>query len=302
MGPTASGKTAASICIAQEIGCEIISVDSALVYRGMDIGTAKPDETERQGIPHHLIDIIEPNDVFSAGAFRDRALSLIQEIQERGKIPLLAGGTMLYFNTLFNGLARLPSANPEVRAEIEAEAQQKGWKFMHALLHSFDPESAGRIHPNDPQRIQRAIEVYRVSGKTLTQFRSESVDETLPFSQIKMVITPKERSTLHQKISDRFHLMLEQGFMAEVEQLLIRGDLKPDMPSMRTVGYRQAWQYLRGEMDYQEMVERAIIATRQLAKRQYTWLRKQEDAGYYFSDDKNMLSLMLSELKSRLNS
>jgi tRNA dimethylallyltransferase len=300
MGPTASGKTALSIDIAEAFGCEIISVDSALVYRQLDIGTAKPTVEEMSGIPHHLIDIIEPTETFSTGAFREQALQLMKEITERGKLPLLVGGTMLYFNALFNGLAKLPSANPQIRAEIELEALEKGWLVLHRQLAEVDPAAAKRIHPNDPQRIQRALEVYRIVGKSLTQLCEEAAVEPIPYRQIRMVLAPAERKLLHEKIALRFHKMLAQGFLDEVKKLRSRGDLDKAMPSMRAVGYRQAWEHLEGDYGYDELVEKGIIATRQLAKRQFTWLRKQSTASHYQSEDPELLSHVLSDLKKQL--
>ncbi len=300
MGPTASGKTALSIAIAEVFDCEIISVDSALVYQSMDIGTAKPSVEEMKGIPHHLIDIIDPVDVFSTGAFRARSLQLMKEISERGSVPLLVGGTMLYFNALYNGLAQLPAANSQIRTEIEREAEKQGWQAMHELLGTVDPKAAVRIHPNDPQRIQRALEVFRITGKSLTQLCEEASNEPIPYRQIRMVVAPTERARLHKRIEARFNQMLETGFLDEVEGLYRRGDLNESMPSIRTVGYRQAWRYLEGHYDYDEMVERAVIATRQLAKRQFTWLRKQTSADHYQSEEVALVDSVLSKLKKQI--
>jgi len=300
MGPTASGKTALSIKIAEEFNCEIISVDSALVYRHLNIGTAKPTIEEMRGVPHHLIDIIEPAESFSTGAFREQSLQLMEEITLRGKIPLLVGGTMLYFNALFNGLAKLPTANQAIRDEIEDEARDLGWQAMHDQLKQIDPVAAKRIHPNDPQRIQRALEVFRVTGKSLTQLCEEATNEPLPYRQIKIVLARSDRKMLHKLIEIRFKEMLATGFIKEVEALRDRGDLNESMPSIRTVGYRQAWQYLEGFYSHDEMVERGVIATRQLAKRQFTWLRKQTTATHYRSEDKQLVNHVLSDLQKQL--
>jgi tRNA dimethylallyltransferase len=249
MGPTASGKTALSVQLAQALGGEIISVDSALVFKGMDIGTAKPKPEERGGIPHHLIDILDPSESFSTGQFRTQALSLMDAITRRGKIPILVGGTMLYFNALFNGLAVLPEANPAIRAKLDQDLKQLGKEVLHQRLADIDPQAAARIHPNDPQRIQRALEVFEISGKSLSSFFNAGQDEDLPYQKIKLIIAPSDRKILHSIIAQRFRNMLEQGFINEVETLYQRGDLTEKMPSIRAVGYRQAWAYLQGEDD-----------------------------------------------------
>ena len=285
MGPTASGKTALSIQLAQQLNAEIISVDSALVFKGMDIGTAKPTLEERAGIAHHLIDILDPSESFSAGAFRARALELMANITARGKLPLLVGGTMLYFNSLFYGLAKLPTANAELREQLDAEARLIGKAAMHAKLQVIDPVAAARIHPNDPQRVQRALEVYALSGKSMTQLHEQAKAEEIPYQKIKLIIAPRDRGVLHRKIAQRFKLMLQQGFVEEVEALYSRGDLSVQMPSMRAVGYRQVWSYLAGEINAEEMQELGIIATRQLAKRQFTWLRRETDAQTFYTED-----------------
>jgi len=272
MGPTASGKTDLAIKLAQQCNCEIISVDSALIYKGMDIGTAKPTAAERQKAPHALVDIIDPLDTYSAGDFRRDALSLMAEICARGHTPLLVGGTMLYYKALVDGLSPLPSASPAIRVAIEKEAEIKGWQAMHDLLKEIDPVSAARIHVNDPQRLSRAIEVYRISGKSLTELTAIK-SESIPYNIKQFAIAPSEKSVLHARIEQRFHLMLKAGFEQEVRALYERGDLHLDLPSMRCVGYRQMWEYLQGTLDYEEMVFRGIVATRQLAKRQMTWLR-----------------------------
>ncbi len=300
MGPTASGKTALSVQMAQALNAEIISVDSALVYRGMDIGTAKPTVDERGGIIHHLIDILDPVESFSTGQFRELALKLMADITSRGKIPLLTGGTMLYFNTLFHGLAKLPSASAEIRAKLDQEAARYGKEYMHQRLLAIDPEAAARIHPNDPQRIQRALEVYEITGKPLSLLHAEAKIETLPYYNIKLIIAPEDRKILHRNIAQRFQSMLEQGLVEEVQALYERDDLTEQLPAIRAVGYRQVWSYLRGEYDYASMQEKAVVATRQLAKRQFTWLRRHQDAHWLISGQENLLeqSVMLVKSKS----
>ncbi|MDP2559724.1 tRNA (adenosine(37)-N6)-dimethylallyltransferase MiaA [Psychrobium sp. 1_MG-2023] len=272
MGPTASGKTELAIRLCEQYDCEIISVDSALIYRGMDIGSAKPTAQEQARAPHLLIDILDPSVSYSAADFRKDALRLMTEITERGKTPLLVGGTMMYFKALLDGLSPLPAADPKVREQIEAEAKEHGWDYVHQQLAQVDSVSAKRIHPNDPQRVSRALEVYRISGKSMTELTAV-VDNELPFDVVQFAIYPDERSELHQRIEQRYHLMLKQGFEQEVQALYQRGDLHVDMPSIRCVGYRQMWDYLDGKLDYDDMVYRGIVATRQLAKRQMTWLR-----------------------------
>lgn len=296
MGPTASGKTRLAIQLAQTLDGEVISVDSALVYRGMDIGTAKPSVEEREGVPHHLIDIIDPAEAFSTGQFRERALELMEDITARGRLPILAGGTMLYFNALFNGLAELPVADESVRREIDAEAARVGWVKLHEELARIDPEAAARIHPNDPQRIQRALEVYRLVGISLSELCSRGRSAPPPFNILRFVIAPSDRAALHGLIRQRFLSMLEQGLVEEVRGLYERGDLHENLPSIRAVGYRQVWAYLRGEWDYLEMVERGVVATRQFAKRQYTWLRREQGAGRLVSEDAGVLEKMLNTI------
>jgi len=300
MGPTASGKTELAVQLAQKIDAEIISVDSALVFKGMDIGTAKPTEQERQSIPHHLIDILDPAEAYSTGRFRKSALQLMNDITQRGKIPILTGGTMLYFNSLFNGLAELPEAQPEIREKLDNELACNGKKAMHERLKAIDPESAERIHPNDPQRMQRALEVYEISGKPLTQFFRESQQNTIPFKSIKLIVAPEQRKQLHIKIEERFRLMVEKGLVDEVEALYNRGDLTVDLPAIRAVGYRQTWSYLEGEYNLDMMIEKGIIATRQLAKRQFTWLRREGDAMQFISAEKNLLEKVFSQIKLKL--
>ena len=293
MGPTGAGKTALSVAMAQTLNAEIISVDSALVFKGMDIGTAKPTLAERGGVPHHLIDIIDPSEAFSTGQFRTAALALMVDITRRGKLPLLVGGTMLYFSALTQGLAKLPEADPQIRARLDAELATLGKEALHARLAQVDPPSAARIHVNDPQRIQRALEVYEISGQPLSGFfqAEQQTDQTHRF--IKLILAPQQRQTLHEKIALRFRVMLEQGFLDEVKVLRARGDLHENLPSIRCVGYRQAWAYLNGEYELTTLEEKAIAATRQLAKRQFTWLRKEQNAGELISEAPDLLEQAL---------
>jgi tRNA dimethylallyltransferase len=276
MGPTASGKTELAIRLRQQYPVEIISVDSALIYKGMDIGTAKPDAEELALAPHRLIDILDPAKSYSAADFRRDALNEIAKIHAEGKIPLLVGGTMLYFKALLQGLSPLPAANPEIRAQIEKESQEKGWQALHNELKQIDPVSAERIHPNDPQRLSRALEVYRISGKSLTEL-TETKGEPLPFRVKQFAVAPKDRALLHKRIELRFEKMIQAGFEDEVKALYAREDLHPDLPSIRCVGYRQMWEYLDGESTLDDAIFRGICATRQLAKRQITWLRSWDD-------------------------
>ncbi|HHH39602.1 MAG TPA: tRNA (adenosine(37)-N6)-dimethylallyltransferase MiaA [Sedimenticola sp.] len=274
MGPTAAGKTGLAIELVQRLPCEIVSVDSALVYRGMDIGTAKPDAAELARAPHRLIDICDPAESYSAARFRADALREMEAITRAGRVPLLVGGTMLYFRALEQGLSPLPAADAGIRAGIEAEAARAGWAAMHRLLARVDPQAAARIHPNDPQRIQRALEVYRITGQPLSRLQGRrGRAEHFPYRPVKLIRAPRDRAQLHQRIEARFRQMLERGFEAEVRQLLARDDLGPEMPSLRLVGYRQMVKYLRDEWDRETMIEKGIVATRQLAKRQFTWLR-----------------------------
>lgn len=273
MGPTASGKTDLAFTIADEYPCDIISVDSVMVYRSLDIGSAKPDGETLKKYPHHLVDILEPSQSYSAANFRDDALRLIKESHGNNKIPLLVGGTLLYFGALLRGLSKMPSADPEVRKKISDLAGEKGWEFVHDRLAEVDPLAAERIHPNDPQRIQRAMEVYELTGTSISDWHAESEQNELPFKPLKFALIPEDRARLHKLIEQRFDLMLEQGFLEEAQQLFRCETLHEDLPSMRSVGYRQAWKYFAGEYDVTMMREKAIIATRQLAKRQLTWLR-----------------------------
>lgn len=283
MGPTASGKTQLAIDLAASLPLEIISVDSALIYKGMDIGTAKPSSELLQQVPHHLIDIKDPIESYSAADFCHDAATLIRDIHTRGKIPFLVGGTMLYFRSLWQGLSNLPAADPHIRQQVDARAVEVGWQTLHDELKKIDPISAARIHPNDPQRLQRALEVFYISGRPLSAFFAE--DKNQPsYRALKLAIAPNDRGVLHQRIAQRFDVMLEHGFIDEVTKLKVRGDLSLDLPSMRSVGYRQVWQYLDGLYDYDTMREKAIIATRQLAKRQLTWLRSFDDVIWLASE------------------
>ncbi|MFC3106912.1 tRNA (adenosine(37)-N6)-dimethylallyltransferase MiaA [Undibacterium arcticum] len=281
MGPTASGKTALALAIARQIPSEIISVDSALVYRGMDIGTAKPTPAELAAAPHHLIDIIDPTESYSVAQFCHDALRLVAAIQARGKLPLLVGGTMLYFKGLSDGLDQLPVADPALRARLDADAAQLGSPAMHARLAAVDPATAARLKPNDAQRIQRALEIYELSGQPMSQLLALRPKTELPFDLLSFALEPSDRSVLHQRIAARFDAMLDVesggGLIAEVQRLRARGDLHLGLPSMRCVGYRQAWEYLDGAYDSAELREKGIAATRQLAKRQLTWLRSMPD-------------------------
>ena len=306
MGPTAAGKTDLAIELTKVLPCELISVDSALVYRGMDIGTAKPSKELLAEYPHRLIDILDPAEAYSAADFRRDALQAMADITARGKIPLLVGGTMLYYKALVDGLADMPAADPEVRAQIEEEAARLGWQALHEQLAVIDPESAARIHPNDPQRLSRALEVYRVSGQSMTALRQrQSAQSTeaaasglqqLPYTVANLAIAPANRQVLHRRIEQRFTLMLEQGFIDEVVALRERSDLHAGLPSIRAVGYRQVWDYLDGKLTSAEMQERGIIATRQLAKRQFTWLRSWTDLHWLDSLDCDNLPRALKYL------
>ncbi|CBL45696.1 tRNA delta(2)-isopentenylpyrophosphate transferase [gamma proteobacterium HdN1] len=278
MGPTAAGKTAAALTLAAHGNCQLISVDSALIYRGMDIGTAKPDAATLARFPHRLVDIRDPAEAYSAAEFREDALREMAEIHAFGATPVLVGGTMLYYRALQQGMADLPPANPEVRAEIEAIAQTAGWPQVHALLAAVDPIAANRIHPTDPQRLQRALEVYKITGVPLSEWHQRQKDAeiqsgAIPWNITAVALCPPQRSSLHEAIARRFRQMLEDGFEEEVLGLRARGDLTLKHPSMRAVGYRQMWEYLDGTTTRDQMIEQGIVATRQLAKRQITWLR-----------------------------
>ena len=270
-GPTASGKTDWAFSLAERLPIEIVSVDSAQVYRGLDIGTAKPTAAERARVPHHLLDLRDPAESYSAGDFRRDALSVMAEIRQRGRVPLLVGGTMLYFNALLRGLAPLPAADPAVRRQIDAEGARLGWPELHAQLAAVDPVLAARVSPQDAQRIQRGLEVYRLSGRSLSEWQQATQPEHgLRFARAALV--PRDRARLHAAIEQRFHRMLQQGFLAEVEALAARGDLAASLPALRAVGYRQLWAHVQGSDSLDEAISRGIIATRQLAKRQLTWI------------------------------
>jgi tRNA dimethylallyltransferase len=285
MGPTASGKTALAVELCQQLPFEIISVDSAMVYKGMDIGTAKPAADILNIVPHRLIDIRDPAEAYSAGDFREDALREIQAIHDLNKIPLLVGGTGLYFRALKEGIADLPSADQDIRRRLTEEAASTNWQELHERLGQVDPGSAERIHPNDPQRIQRALEVYELSGRPLSSFFAEENNRGLPYTNIKLIVAPNDRSVLHERIRRRFEEMIEFGLINEVEGLYERGDLSLALPSIRMVGYRQVWQYLEGKLNRAEMLEKSVVATRQLAKRQLTWLRSEEDVRWFDSLD-----------------
>lgn len=280
MGPTATGKTDLAIACAEQFDMDIISVDSALVYRDMDIGSAKPDAATLLRAPHKLVDILDPAEAYSAGRFREDALVEMEASVAAGKVPCLAGGTMLYFNTLQKGIANLPYSDPDIRQRLLNESQAKGAESMHSRLAEIDPESAQRLHPNDPQRVLRALEVYEISGKTLTSLWAEQNQQVLPYRVIKIALVPPDRVELRKRIEQRFDAMLVSGLIDEVKRLYDRGDLSLDTPSMRAVGYRQVWLYLSGQYDYATMREKAITATAQLAKRQMTWLRSETDCNY----------------------
>lgn len=327
MGPTASGKTDLAISLCERLPCEIISVDSAMIYRGMDIGTAKPSAEELARAPHRLIDICDPADTYSAADFRQDAMAAMAEITAAGRVPLLVGGTMMYFKALLHGMSGLPSASPELRRALEREAALHGWESLHRQLVEQDPVAAERIHPNNRQRLLRALEVLRLTGKPISEFwRAESgraapggdsgqigniedypyftqwqADETslLPYTVVQLAVAPSRRQVLHERIRKRFLTMLEAGFLEEVRALMLREDLHPELPSMRCVGYRQAWSYLSGEDDYETFVSKGVAATRQLAKRQLTWLRKWSDVDWLDSDDKLITEAALKKIGLR---
>jgi len=298
MGPTASGKTALAMALQEVLPCDIVSVDSALIYRDMDIGTAKPTTAELAQYPHRLIDLRDASESYSAADFCHDALVQIAEIRSNNRIPLLVGGTMMYFKSLIEGISPLPTANAEIRKVIESEALAQSWRTMHEQLAEIDPVSAERIHPNDPQRITRALEVYRLTGNTLTQL-TQIKGAKLAGNVLQLAIAPQERSTLHERIAQRYQQMIALGFEQEVIKLKSRDDLHQDLPSIRCVGYRQMWQYLEGEFDHDEMIFRGVCATRQLAKRQLTWLRNWPDLHWLITDDKTNLDKVLSLLDTK---
>jgi tRNA dimethylallyltransferase len=284
MGPTASGKTALAAEFVKRFGCGIVSVDSAMIYRGMDIGTAKPGADVLAVAPHRLIDILDPTEKYSAARFREDALAAMGEISAVGHVPLLTGGTMLYFDVLQHGISPLPGADPAIRAALDARALKEGWPALHSELAGLDPEAAARIKPNDRQRIQRALEVCYISKRSLSELQRAGAVETGEYRYLKLALAPAQRQTLHERIERRFHAMMEQGFLTEVQRLRSRGDLDASMPSMRAVGYRQLWDHLQGGTGLEEAVRRGIVATRRYAKRQLTWLRAESDVRWFESD------------------
>jgi len=293
MGPTASGKTALAMALYDALPCDIISVDSALVFKGMDIGTAKPTAKELAAYPHQLIDIRDPSESYSAADFCQDSLKAIAKSRANGRIPLLVGGTMMYFKSLIDGISPLPEADQNIRQAIALEAADKGWLAMHEELQAFDPVSAQRIHPNDPQRLARAIEVYRITGNTLTQL-TEIKGDKVDGNVLQFAIAPKNRSDLHARIELRFNQMIAQDFKQEVIALKQRDDLHLDLPAIRCVGYRQMWQHLAGDYDHDEMIFKGVCATRQLAKRQLTWLRNWQNLHWLHMEDENNLQVILS--------
>lgn len=320
MGPTASGKTDLAIELCRRLPCDIISVDSAMIYRGMDIGTAKPSPEELAQAPHCLIDICDPAEIYSAADFRKDALAEMASIAGRGRIPLLVGGTMMYFKALLKGMSGLPSADPALRRELEAQARAHGWSALYDELAQQDPVAAQLIHPNNRQRLLRAIEVIRLTGEPISRLWEQGADgespervedytyftrwqadesPTLPYTVTQLAIAPSERQILHDRIDRRFRAMLDSGFLDEVSSLMARGDLHSDLPSMRCVGYRQAWAHLVGEYDRHELVGKGVAATRQLAKRQLTWLRKWSDLDWLNSDSPEMVDSTLKIIRSR---
>ena len=300
MGPTASGKTAVALELARVLAVEIVSVDSALVYKGMDVGTAKPDRETLKSVPHHLIDVIEPHESYSAARFRDDALASMREITERERIPLLVGGTMLYFKALTEGLNELPEADPMIRLVIDTMAQTHGWPAVHEKLKSVDPDTAARLEPNDSQRVQRALEIYYITGKTMRELLEKPKYVYFPYAPIKIAIIPSDRAALHQRIEARFARMLESGFIEEVRQLREDYGLESDAPSMRCVGYRQALQHLNGQTGIEAVRSQGIAATRQLAKRQLTWLRSMEDVTVFDCLDENLSARVLEYVRREL--
>jgi len=301
MGPTASGKTDLAIELVKHYPFEIISVDSALVYMDMNIGTAKPDRDELAIAPHRLIDFLDPAQTYSTASFREDALAAMDDIRSRDKIPLLVGGTMLYHRSLLYGLSDLPKADELIRSRLDAEAKLNGAQYMHRKLMAIDPDAAKKIHPNDPQRVQRALEVHEISGKTMTQLQQENQAEALPWDTYKIIVAPRSRDLLRERIALRFNNMIKQGFIEEVERLFARGDLDLSLPSMRAVGYRQVWEYLQGKMNKEQMIERGITITRQFAKRQMTWLRREDDALWLATEDDDIFQQAVNYLQPVLS-
>lgn len=302
MGPTASGKTAAAVALIQKFPLEIISVDSALVYRDMDIGTAKPDAATLAQAPHHMINLIAPTEVYSAAQFRAEVLPLMADITARGRVPLLVGGTMLYFKALREGLSDLPQADAGLRAEIEQDAAARGWAALHHDLAQVDPQTAARLQPTDSQRIQRALEVVRLTGKPMSDAWAQGREAALPYRVLPLALVPSDRQVLHERIAQRFDAMLHMDLLEELTSLRERYDLNPDLPAMRCVGYRQAWSYQAGEYGYDEMRDRGIFATRQLAKRQLTWLRSMTDVVVLDSLDEGLEGLLVEKMSAFLDS
>jgi tRNA dimethylallyltransferase len=300
MGPTASGKTELAAGLVRRFPLEIISVDSAMVYRGMAIGTARPDPELLREAPHRLIDFRDPGEPYSAAEFRRDALREMADITARGHIPLLVGGTLLYFRTLEQGLSVLPAADPAVRARLDAEAQRIGLEGLHARLQAIDPLSAMRIHANDPQRIQRALEVYELTGRPLSEFHRRGREAALANRVIKLIVAPRDRELMQARIERRFRDMLAAGFVEEVRTLYQRGDLHAELPALRAVGYRQVWAFLAGEIDYDAMVNQAIVATRQYARRQMTWLRGEADGKWFVAEDPGVADQLRRHLESGL--
>ncbi|WGO99868.1 tRNA (adenosine(37)-N6)-dimethylallyltransferase MiaA [Saccharophagus degradans] len=300
VGPTAAGKTDLAIALHQQLGAEIISVDSAMVYRDMNIGTAKPTASELALAPHRLIDIRDPAEAYSVADFCRDAKTEIESIHSQGKIPVLAGGTMMYFKVLLEGLSDMPASDPAVRAQIDKRASEEGWPALHSELASVDPETAANIHPNHSHRISRALEVYVISGKPMSAWRGQANNGLIDtYDWVQICVAPRERTLLHQRIAQRFDMMLEQGFIDEVRALYDRNDLNVDMPSIRAVGYRQAWDYLEGVSSYDEMREKGIAATRQLAKRQFTWLRSWQGLEWIYTQDEDANLLSSEEIVNK---
>ncbi len=300
MGPTASGKTAVALRLARELPCEIISVDSAQVYKGMNIGTAKPDAAALREAPHHLIDVIEPHERYSAARFRDDALAVMREVTERDRIPLLVGGTMMYYQALTEGLNELPEADPMIRMMIDTMAEENGWPAVHARLARVDPETAARLEPNDSQRVQRALEIYLLTNQPMSKLLARPKYVYFPYTPIRISLVPSDREVLHMRIAQRFDAMLEAGLVKELRKLREEYGLEPGMPSMRCVGYRQAWDHLEGRLDAAALREQGIAATRQLAKRQLTWLRAMENLTEFDCLEENLDELVLEYVRREL--
>jgi tRNA dimethylallyltransferase len=300
MGPTASGKTAVALELARALPCEIVSVDSAMIYKGMDIGTAKPDRATLAAHPHHLVDILEPHESYSAARFRDDALAAMREITECGKIPLLVGGTMLYFKALVEGLNELPEADPMIRLVIDTLAQDQGWPAVYARLKQVDPATAARLDPNDKQRVQRALEIYYITGKTMAELLQKPRYVYFPYTPIRIALIPDERALLHERIEKRFEEMLHAGLVDEVERLREGYGLDATTPAMKCVGYRQVLQHLDGELSEDELMAAGVAATRQLAKRQLTWLRSTNDVKAFECFDESVTASVLEYVRSEL--